>query len=65
MRVLSSTDVVVNAEEIGRKILNTYLEPDKTFLEMREMIMSGSIDLLSGFSRACRAELALLRSQHL
>ena len=65
MRVLSSADVVANAEEIGRRILNTYLEPNKAFPELRVMIMSGSIDLLSGFSRACRAELALLRSQHL
>src|SRR5262245_53131893 len=38
MRVASSPEVVACAEQIGRKILDTYLEPDKTFLELREMV---------------------------
>jgi hypothetical protein len=65
MRVVSSTDVVVKAEEIVKKILNTFLEPDKSFLELRESVMSNSIDLLGGFSQACRTELASLRAQHI
>jgi hypothetical protein len=63
IRVLSSPEVVESAEQIGQKILVTYLEPDRTFLELREMLNSGSIDLLRDFSAVCRAELELLRGQ--
>ena len=63
MRVLSSLKVVELAEQIGRKILDTYLEPEKGFLELREMVNSGSIDLLREFSEACRAEFESLRAQ--
>jgi hypothetical protein len=56
MRVLSSPDIIASAERIERKILDTYLEPDKTFLELREVVGSRSIDLLTDFSEACRAE---------
>src|SRR5258708_33516044 len=35
MRALSSPDVIASAERIGRKILDTYLEPDKT--DLRDM----------------------------
>jgi hypothetical protein len=63
MRVLSSPKVVESAEQIGRKILDTYLQPDKGFIELREMVNSGSIDLLGDFGAACRAELKALRTQ--
>ena len=56
MRILSTPPVVRSAEEIVRKILNTYLEPDKTFVEMRDMANIGSIDLWRDFSTACRDE---------
>jgi len=56
MRVISSADVIASAERIERKIFDTYLEPDKTFLDLREMANSRSIDLLTDFSVACRAE---------
>ena len=56
MRVLSSKTVVHCAEEIARKILDAYLEPDKSFVEMRDMAVNGSIDLLQEFSLACRRE---------
>ena len=41
MRILSSSKVLECAEQIERKIVDTYLAPDKTFLELREMINSG------------------------
>jgi hypothetical protein len=63
MRVLSSPKVLENAEQIERKIVDTYLAPDKTFLELRDMINSGSVDLLGDFSAACRAEIESLRVQ--
>jgi hypothetical protein len=56
MRAQSSRPVVDRAEEIARKILDTYLEPDKSFVELREMAIAGSIDLLHGFSDACHDE---------
>jgi hypothetical protein len=65
MRVLCSPNVVDIAESIARRIINTYLEPDKNFLELREMINSGSMNLLREFSIACRAEFDLLRAQQL
>src|ERR1700741_2059659 len=37
MRALSSKTVVQRAEDVARKILDTYLEPDKSFVELREM----------------------------
>ena len=61
MRVLSSPTVIKSAETVGRKILDTYLEPDRTFLELREMINSHAIDLLGDFTEACRREFESLR----
>jgi len=63
MRVLSSAPVVRSAEHIVKKIMDTYLEPDKTFVELRDMARSGSIDLLQKFSDACREEFEELRAQ--
>jgi hypothetical protein len=56
MRAQSSKAVVRRAEEVARKILDTYLEPDRSFVELREMAIGGAIDLLLGFSDACRDE---------
>ena len=56
MRTLSSKPVVHHAEDVARKILDTYLEPDKSFVELREMAIDGTIDLLQGFSDACHDE---------
>src|SRR5258708_799045 len=56
MRALSSKTVVLRAEEVARKVLDTYLEPDRSFVELREMAIDGTIDLLHGFSDACRDE---------
>ena len=63
MRVQSSPKVVESAERVGRKIVDAYLEPDKSFPELREMLNSGAIDLLSEFSNACRVEFDSLRAQ--
>jgi hypothetical protein len=56
MRAVSSAPVVQRADEVARKILDTYLEPDKSFVELREMAIDGTIDLLQGFSAACHHE---------
>jgi hypothetical protein len=61
MRAVSSKTVIQRAEEVARKILDTYLEPDKSFVELREMAIDGTIDLLRGFSGACRDEFEEMR----
>jgi hypothetical protein len=63
MRVQSSREVVNEADVIGRKIVDTYLAPDKTFVELREMLADGSIDILGKFGDVCRAEFESLRAQ--
>jgi len=63
MRVISSQTVLEHAEQIERTILDSYLEPDKTFPELREMANSGALDPLRSFSEAARAEFESLRAQ--
>jgi hypothetical protein len=62
MRAQSSPPVVHNAEDVARKILDTYLEPDRSFVELREMAIDGTIDLLQGFSDACHDEFEEMRA---
>jgi hypothetical protein len=56
MRVLSSARVVHCADQIVKTIIAAYLEPNKTFPELREMATSGLIDPLREFSEAARRE---------
>lgn len=56
MRVLSSPEIVECAESVARKILDTYSEPDKSFVELRSMAEDHAIDLLHHFGEACRKE---------
>ena len=63
MRVLSSQKVVDSADSITQKILDVYLEPDKSFIELRDMAKSGTIDLLRDFSAACREEFEEMQSR--
>src|ERR1700744_4121994 len=65
MRVLSSTLVVDHAEKVARKVLDTYLEPDKSFFELREMAIDGTMDLLRGFSSPCHDEFENMRARQL
>jgi hypothetical protein len=41
--------------------IDTYLEPNKTFLELREMIDKKVIDILGIFGEACREEFQSLQ----
>ena len=50
MRILSSPNVIESAERVARRIVDSYLAPNKSFLELREMVNSGTIDLLRDFS---------------
>ena len=57
MRVLSSPKTVENAERVARMIVDTYLAPNKTFPQLRDMVNRGALDPLRDFSEACREEL--------
>jgi hypothetical protein len=63
MRILSPERVVRSADDIVRKIRDTYLEPDKTFVELRDMASNGTIDLLHEFSSICREEFEDMQAQ--
>jgi len=56
MRVLSSRTTIQNADKVARMIVNTYLTPNKTFPELRDMVNNGAINSLRDFSEACREE---------
>jgi hypothetical protein len=62
MRIQSSPKVVESAERVGRRIIDTYPAPGKSFLELREMLDSGALNLLTEFSDACREEFDFLRA---
>jgi hypothetical protein len=62
MRILSSPTVMASAEKVQKKILDTYLEPDKSFPELRELVRINGVDLLREFSEACREEFSALRT---
>lgn len=63
MRVHSSDRVIASALEIRRRIVETYLDTNKAFPELRDMLADGSIDLLGAFSEACRVELEEMRAE--
>ena len=54
MKILSS-DGVIEAEKAGKLILNTYLSPNRTFVDLPDLI--DEMDPLRDFSEACRREL--------
>jgi len=56
MRVLSSAAVIEDADRVVRAILETYNQPNRGPIEIEEMVRNGSVDLLRGFSEACRRE---------
>jgi hypothetical protein len=62
MRIMSSAAVVDSANRMLKRIVDGYLEPNKTFPELRQMSDSGLIDPLRDFSEACREEFRLRNS---
>ena len=57
MRVLSTEPVIENAVKVVQVITDVYKQPNKSPDEVDDMIRNGRVDLLQGFSDACRAEL--------
>lgn len=57
MRVLSSPQVVENADMVVRVIIETYLSPNKTFSDVTKILDDQAMNPLRNFSIACREEL--------
>jgi hypothetical protein len=55
MKILSSDNVVEAAEKVARLILETCLSPNRTFVDLPELL--NEVDPLRDFSEACRREL--------
>ncbi|MGO8845877.1 MAG: hypothetical protein ACLQFI_11205 [Methylocella sp.] len=63
IRVLSSPRVIEAADNILRKIADTYAAPKKTFPELQDMLHQDAlVDPLRDFSEVCRAEFEALGS---
>jgi hypothetical protein len=62
MRVLSSATVIEHADQVMKLIVDTYLAPNKSLGELRELIIGGKLDVLREFSEACRIELGYVRA---
>ncbi|WP_228747916.1 hypothetical protein [Bradyrhizobium sp. BR 10289] len=61
MRILSSSEVVQAAERAGHLIIETYLSPNRTFVDLPKFIEE--MDPLRDFGEACRRELMNIPSQ--
>lgn len=56
MRIVSSGPVIETAVNVVKVITETYSQPNKSPEEIEAMISNGSVDILLGFSEACRDE---------
>jgi len=65
MRLHSSPEVIQEGLVISHKILEAYCDPDRTILEIRDLLANDSLKLFEAFGDACRAELDALRLKHL
>jgi len=62
MRLLSSPQIIEYADKTAQSIIDTYLAPNRTFRELRDIVNSSAMDPLREFSEACRVELHRPRS---
>jgi hypothetical protein len=59
MRIVSSLEVVESADQVILVIIDTYLSPNKTFPDTRELLKADAVNPLREFSNACRDEFHL------
>ena len=57
MRIISSPNVVASADKVVRIIIDTYLEANKSFGDVKEVIDDDAMNPLREFSNVCREEL--------
>jgi hypothetical protein len=60
MRVISSPNVIEEADKMARLIVECYPQQNKTFNDLRRMIDDNALDPLRAFSEFCREELGML-----
>jgi len=60
MRVVSSPEIIENADKVARLIMETYRAPNKAFGDLESAVASHMVDPLRRFSEACREELQRL-----
>jgi hypothetical protein len=65
MRFNSSEAVLLEAYKIVKKILATYMDPNRTRAEVGELLSNDAVVLYNGFADACRAELLQLQPQRI
>ncbi|WP_429819601.1 hypothetical protein [Ensifer sp. B1-9] len=58
MRLLSSRPVVDAAELVMERIVETYLAPNRSLSQIKDMARSGALNVLLEFGEACRVELS-------
>ena len=65
MRILSSPQVIADADHLLRRIVDALSEPAVILTndKVREMIENGSADVLRKFAESCRAEFDALNAQ--
>jgi hypothetical protein len=59
MRLLASRAVVTAAEQAMNTIIETYLEPNLTLHEIRDLAQRGGMNFLLEFGEVCRRELEM------
>jgi hypothetical protein len=60
MRLFTSREIVVAAEDVMRAITETYLAPNRrTLRELHSFAQEGGMDFLLAFGEACRKDLSL------
>jgi hypothetical protein len=57
LRLFASPSVIANAEQVMRRIVETYNLPNKDYRKPVDIEEQPEQDLLRGFSEACRADL--------
>lgn len=60
MRIVSSPGVVECADRVALLIIETYLAPNKSFPDVRELANANAVNPLREFSNACREELRVV-----
>jgi hypothetical protein len=60
MRIVSSPKVVEDAHKVIQLIMETYVAPNKAFVDLESTMHSHTLDPLRRFSEACREELQRL-----
>jgi hypothetical protein len=59
MRLLSSPAVIECADKVVFEIIDTYLAPNKGFVDVKELLTTDAVNPLREFSNACRDEFHL------